>query len=119
MFPPVCATDDGPVFATDTSELAATPACVVVTICDWLLAVLSSGDPLTEAWFWNVSVLVVLLAGTETTIVTVAELLPAANVPRLQPTVLVPVQAAPCDGVADTNVVPAGNVSLTTTPVEA
>ena len=39
----------------------------------------------------------------------------AGTVPREQLTVLVPVQDH-CDGVADTNVVPAGRVSLTVTP---
>jgi hypothetical protein len=39
----------------------------------------------------------------------------AGTVPREQLTVLAPVQD-PCDGVAETNVVPAGRVSLTVTP---
>ena len=73
---------------------------------------------MTEAVFVNVIVLVVVLAGTETTIETVAELFPAASVPRLQLTVVVPVQV-PCDAVADTNVTPAGSVSVTVTFVAA
>jgi translation elongation factor EF-1beta len=40
---------------------------------------------------------------------------PAAIVPTGQLTVLVPEQD-PCEGVADTNVVPAGRMSLTVTP---
>ena len=52
------------------------------------------------------------------TIVTVAELVPAARVPRLQVTVVVPEQL-PCDDVAETNVVPDGSVSVTVTPVAA
>ena len=47
--------------------------------------------------------------GPATTSTMVAEP-PATRVPREQPTVLVPVQD-PCDGVAETNVVPAGRTS--------
>ena len=113
MFPPACGTDEGAVFVTDTSEVAATPACVVDA--DALsFPVLSFGVPVIEAVFVNVNVPVVVFAGTETTIETVADVFPAANVPRLQVTVAVPVHV-PCDGVADTNVTPAGNVSDTVT----
>ena len=48
-----------------------------------------------------------------TTIVTIA-LPPAARLPRLQFTVAVPLQL-PCVVVAETNVTPAGNVSVTLT----
>jgi hypothetical protein len=51
--------------------------------------------------------------GLLTTSTTVATPL-AGTVPREQLTVLVPAQD-PCDGVAETNVVPAGRVSLTVT----
>src|SRR5215467_4736337 len=117
MFPPVCGTVAGAVFDTVTSEVAATPAWVVVAV-ELSLPVLSFGVPVIEAVLLNVLVLVVVLAGTETTIVTVAELLPAARVPRLQVTVAVPVQV-PCEAVEDTNVTPAGSVSVTVTPVAA
>ena len=49
-----------------------------------------------------------------TTIAIVAEA-PFARVPRMQVTIEVPEQE-PTDGVADTNVTPAGSVSLTETP---
>jgi hypothetical protein len=52
--------------------------------------------------------------GLITTITTVA-VPPLAMVLREQETVLVPEQD-PCDGVAETNVVPAGKTSLTVTP---
>src|SRR5260370_24559912 len=42
---------------------------------------------------------------------------PMANVPKLQVTVVVPVQV-PWLGVADTNLSPAGSTSVTVTPVE-
>jgi hypothetical protein len=54
--------------------------------------------------------------GLLTTSTMVADL-PAARVPREQLTVLVPVQD-PCDGVAETNVAPAGRVSLTVTAAD-
>src|SRR5215470_14144827 len=117
MFPPVCGTAAGAVLDTDTSEVAATPACVVVAV-ELSLPVLSFGVPVIEAVLLNVNVPVVVLAGTDTTIVTVAELLPAARVPRLQVTVAVP-EHVPCDAVEETNVVRAGSVSLTVTPVAA
>ena len=115
MFPPVCGTVAGAVFVTVTSEVAATPACVVDAV-ELSFPVLSFGVPVMFAVFVNVNVPVVVFAGTETTIVTVAELAPAASVPRLQVTVAVPVQL-PCDAEEDTNVVPAGSVSDTVTPV--
>jgi hypothetical protein len=107
---------EGPVFVIDRSEVTI-PACVVDAVAESLPA-LSSGVPDTVAVFVNVIVLGLVFAGTETTIETVAELAPAANVPRLQTTVAVPVHV-PVDGVADTNVVPAGSVSVTATPVAA
>ena len=115
MFPPVCGTVAGADFRIDTSEVAATPACVVDAV-ELSFPALSSGEPVIVAVFVKVSVPVVVFAGTETTIVTVAELAPAASVPRLQVTVAVPVQL-PCDAEEDTNVVPAGSVSDTVTPV--
>src|SRR5262249_58917394 len=105
------------VFAIDRSDVAATPACVVDAVA-LSLPVLSFGVPVIEAVFVNVNVPVVVFAGTETTIDTVADVFPAASVPRLQLTVAVPVHV-PCEAVEDTNVVPAGNVSLTVTPVAA
>src|SRR5215470_15907399 len=117
MLPPVCGTVAGAVFDTVTSDVAATPACVMVAV-ELSLPVLSFGVPVIEAVFVNVLVLVVVLAGTETTIVTVADDVPAARVPRLQVTVAVPVQV-PWEAVEDTNVVPAGSVSDTVTPVAA
>src|SRR5215831_18121025 len=117
MLPPACGTVAGAVFVIDTSEVAATPACVVVAVA-LSLPVLSFGVPVIEAVFVNVSVAVVVFAGTETTIETVAELVPAARVPRLQVTVAVPVQV-PCEAVEETNVVPAGIGSVTVTPVAA
>src|SRR5262245_33074418 len=117
MFPPVCGTVAGAVFDTDTSEVAATPAWVVVAV-ELSLPVLSLGVPVIDAVLVNVSVPVVLLAGTETTIVTVAELAPAARLPRLQVTAAVPVHV-PCTALDHTNVVPAGSVSDTVTPVAA
>src|SRR5262245_2066795 len=117
MLPPACGTVAGAVFAIDTSEVAATPGCVVVAVA-LSFAVLSLGVPATVAVLVKVRGLVVVLAGTDTTIVTVAELAPAASVPRLQVTVVVPVQL-PCDGVAETSVTPAGSGSVTVTFVAA
>lgn len=56
--------------------------------------------------------------GTRILMVTTAELLgaTAARVPMLQVTVVVPAQV-PCVEVAETKVTPAGNGSVTTTPV--
>src|SRR5215470_1726412 len=113
MFPPVCGTVAGAVLVTVTSEVAATPACVVVAV-ELSLPVLSFGVPVIVAVLVKVSVPVVVFAGTETTIDTVADVFPAPSVPRLQVTVAVPVHV-PCDGVADTKVTPAGNVSDTVT----
>ena len=117
MFPPVCGTDAGADFVTVTSEVAATPACDVDAV-ELSFPVLLSGVPVIVAVFVHVTVLVVLFAGTETTIVTVAELAPAPSVPKLQVTVAEPVQL-PCDEVEDTNVVPAGIGSVTVTPLAA
>src|SRR5262245_64092593 len=102
---------DGTVSTGGTVSPDVEPACVVVAV-ELSLPVLSFGVPVIDAVLVNVSVPVVVLAGTDTTMVTVAELLPAASVPRLQLTVLVPVQV-PCDAEEDTNVTPAGSVSLT------
>lgn len=43
---------------------------------------------------------------------------PVANAPTAHDTVVVPLQD-PCDGVAETNVAPAGRTSVTTTPLAA
>ena len=117
MSPPVCGTDAGADFVIDKSELAATPACVVCAEALSLPA-LSSGVPDTDAVFVNVTDPVVAFAGTDTTIETVADEAPAANEPRLQVTVAVP-EHVPADGADDTNDTPAGNVSVTITPVAA
>src|SRR5262245_58051842 len=117
MFPPACGTVAGAVLVIETSDVAATPACVVDAV-ELSLPVLSLGVPVIDAVFVNVNVPVVVLAGTETTIETVADVLPAASVPRLHVTVAVPVQV-PCDAVEDTNVTPAGSVSVTVSPVGA
>src|SRR5262249_48943950 len=109
MLPPVCGTVAGAVFDTVTSEVAATPAWVVVAV-ELSLRVLSFGVRVIEAVFVNVNVPVVVLAGTETTIVTVADDVPAASVPTRRASDLVPVQV-PWEAVEDTNVVPAGSVS--------
>ena len=117
MFPPAAGNVGVAVFVIDKSDVAAAADCVVDAVA-LSLVVLSSGVPDTVAVFVNVIGLVVVFAGTETTIVTVAEVAPAASVPRLQVTVVVPAQV-PCEGVADTNVVPVGSVSVTVTPVAA
>ena len=117
MLPPEAGSVGVAVFVIDRSEVAAAAACVVDAVAESLV-VLSFGVPDSVAVFVNVFGLVVVFAGTEATIVTVAELLPAASVPRLQVTVVVPEQL-PCDEVADTNVVPLGSVSVTVTPVAA
>src|SRR5262245_21861615 len=117
MFPPACGTVAGAVLVTDTSEVAATPAWVVEAVA-LSFPVSSFGVPVIDAVFVNVNVPVVVFAGTETTIVTVAEVLPAASVPRLHVTVAVPVQV-PCVAVEDTNVAPPGSGSVTVTPVAA
>ena len=118
MFPPAAGSVATlATFVIDRSDVAFPAACTVSA--DALsFVVLSSGVPETTAVLWNVIELVVWFAGTETTIVTVAEVDPAPNVPRLQVTVAVPAHD-PCDAVEDTNVVPAGSVSLTVTFVEA
>src|SRR5215813_4484896 len=108
MFPPACGTDDGADLLMETSEVAAAPGWVVVAV-ELSLPLSSFGVPVTEAVLLNVLGLVPVLAGTETTIETVAELFPAARVPRLHVTVAVPVHV-PCEAVVDTNVTPAGNV---------
>src|SRR5262245_65831896 len=115
MFPPACATVAGAVFATDTSELAATPGCVVVVVALSLPAS-SLGVPVIAAVFVNEIGRAAGREGVETTMVIVAVLAQAVSVPRLQVTVAVPRQV-PCDGVEDTNVVPAGSVSVTDTSV--
>src|SRR5262245_20607141 len=106
MFPPPAGTVAGAAgaaaFVTVRSFVTATPAWVVAAV-ELSLPASSSGVPVTDAVFENVLVLVVVFAGTETTIVTVAEVAPAASVPRLQVTVAVP-EHVPCDGVAETNV---------------
>src|SRR5262245_55928205 len=117
MFPPPCGTIAGADFAIETSEVAATPACVVEAV-ELSLPVLSFGVRVIGAVFVNVLVLAVVFAGTVTTIVTVAELLPAASVPRLHVTFAARLPSA-CDAVEDTNVVPAGIGSLTVTFVAA
>ena len=76
-----------------------------------LLPVLGSVTPLVTL---AVLLMVPVTVGV-TIIVTFAET-PLPNVPRLQVTVLVPLQL-PWLGVADTNVTPAGKVSVTVTPV--
>src|SRR5215510_6249563 len=96
-------------FVIDRSDVAFPAACTVSADALSLLP-LSSGVPETTAVLWNVIELVVWFAGTDTTIDTVADVFPAANV-------AVPAHGPPCDGVADTNATPAGNVSVTTTPV--
>jgi hypothetical protein len=53
-----------------------------------------------------------VVLGLTTTSVIVAKR-PKSIVPRVQLTVLVPEQGVPCDGVAETNVVPAGRMSVT------
>src|SRR5262245_10577079 len=117
MFPPACGTVAGASSVDGRAEDDATPACVVDAEA-LSLPVLSFGVPVIEAVFVNVNVRGVMSAGTETTIETVAELVPAASVPRLQVTVAVPVHV-PGDGVADTIVRPAGSVSVTVTPAAA
>ena len=114
-----------PPVATRPKELYATPAWaapsgqvtvregVAVTakvVVELLLAGFGSGV-MEEA----VAVLETVpdMLGLLTTSTAVATPL-AGTVPREQVTVLVPVQD-PCDGVAETNVVPAGRVSLTVT----
>ena len=101
----------------DRSEVAVRPGCVVVAV-ELSLPVLSFGVPVIEAVFVNVFVLVVVFAGTDTVIETVAELAPAASAPRLQLTVVVP-EHVPCDAEEDTNVVPVGSVSVTVTLLAA
>src|SRR5262249_58503779 len=103
-------------FVIDRSDVAFAAACTVSADALSLLA-LSSGVPETTAVLWNVIGLVVRFAGTDTTIDTVADELPAANVPNGHVTVADPEHGPPCDRVADTNTTPAGNVSVTTTPV--
>jgi hypothetical protein len=97
----------GPVLVIETSAWAAVTVTVYVEV---LLARFESR--VSEA---TVAVLATVpdVLGLLTTSVIVAEPR-AARVPREQLTVLVPVQD-PCDGVAETNVVPAGRMSPTTT----
>src|SRR5262249_47956246 len=117
MFPPVCGTVAGAVFDTVTSEVAATPAWVVVAV-ELSLPVLSFGVPVTEAVLLNVNVPVVVLAGTETTMVTVADDVPAARVWWLQFAVAVAAQV-PCEAAEEPSVVPAASVSVPVTPAAA
>src|SRR5262245_11907561 len=117
MLPPVCATVAGADFDTDTSEVAATPAWVVVAL-ELSLAVLSLGVAVIEAVLLIVSVPVVVLAGTETTIVTVADDEPAARVPRLQLTVAGSEERR-VGKEEESSVTPAGRVKVTVTAVAA
>src|SRR5262245_26748791 len=117
MFPRAWGSAAGADFATVTSEAAATPAWVVEAEA-LSLPVLSFGVPVIEAVFVKVGVPVGVFAGTETTIETVAELFPAANVPRLQVTVAVSVPARRSADL-ETKLTPAGSVSVTVTPVAA
>src|SRR5215471_16709802 len=93
----------GPVLEIDTSALAVTFVLAVELL---LPGVGSEVVADTVAVF---EMLATEFAVTTSAIVAVAL---ALTVPRLQVTVLVPEQE-PTDGVADTNVVPAGRVSLT------
>src|SRR5262245_66534283 len=111
MFPPACGTVAGAVLVIDTSVVAATPACVVVSVV-LLLPALSSGVPVIDAVFENVLVLVVVLAGTETTIDTVADERSEERRVGKECSVAVAVHV-PCDAVEETNVTPAGRVSVT------
>src|SRR4030066_467748 len=75
--------------------------------------------PATESTVTAVTVAVLLnallpLIGVTTSVIVAEAVL--AMTPRLHDCVVVPVQL-PCDGVLETNVTPAGNVSLTVTPV--
>src|SRR5262245_49979357 len=117
MLPPVCCTVPGAVLAIDTSDVAAVPRWVVEAVA-LLFPALSSGVPVTDAVLVNVRELVVSLAGTDTTIDTVAVPLPVA-LPILQVTVPEACVHVPCEVVAETNVTPAGSVSVTVTPVAA
>jgi hypothetical protein len=84
---------------------------VVEVVVERLLAVFGSGVVETTVAVFATGT---DMRGLTTTSTTVAER-PAATVPREQLTVLVPEQN-PCDGVAETNVVPAGRMSATVTP---
>jgi hypothetical protein len=83
---------------------------VVEVVVERLLAVFGSGVVETTVAEFATGT---DMRGLTTTSTTVAER-PAATVPREQLTVLVPEQD-PCDGVAETNVVPAGRTSATVT----
>jgi hypothetical protein len=106
MFEPA-ATLAGPVLTIETSALAVT----LVFDVEVLLA--RFGSVVVEE---TVAVLTTAPAelGLTTTSVIVG-VAPTATVPREQVTVVVPEQD-PTDGVADTNVVPAGRTSVTVTP---
>src|SRR5262245_15360829 len=119
MLPPACGNGSGEsVFVIVRSEVACAPAWVVEA--DALsLPVLSLGVPVIDTWLVNVLGLVLVLAGACTRIVIVAEVLPAARVPRLHVTVPDAWLHVPCDGVAEVNVTPGGSVSVTVTPVAA
>src|SRR5262249_57855333 len=103
-------------FVTDRPDVGFAAACTLSAEARRLVA-LSAGDPNSTAVLWNLIGLVVRFAGTDTTIDTVADELPAANVPSGQLTVADSEHQTPCDHAPATNVSPARNVSVTTTPV--
>src|SRR5215467_10789925 len=123
MFPPPAGTVAGAAgdaaFVTVRSFVTAAASWVTVVWFDVLLVVgLSAGVLATDAVFWNVMVLVVVFAGTVATIVTVAEVAPAARVPTLQVTVCAAAEQLADEPVA-VNVCPAASTSVTTTAFAA
>jgi hypothetical protein len=99
-----------PASATVTAKLVAVP--IVVVSLAVLLPVLGSGkSEVTVAEL----VIVPTASGTMLTIMVTVALPSFATVPKLQLKIKVPVQAAPCDGVADTKVDWLGNVFVTIT----
>jgi len=96
-----------PASVTVSAKLVAAPI-VAVTLAE-LFCMLGSGK--SDTTVAELAKLPVAFAFTVTTITRVA--LPAfATVPRLHVSVVVPVQAEPCDGVADTSVAFVGKVSV-------
>ena len=65
----------------------------------------------TVAW------LVIVPGAERRTLISTVALAPLASVPSAQVTVPLDSEQVPCEGVAESNVTPAGSVSVTVTPV--
>ena len=98
-------------------RLALSTMAVTLVLTLLLLLVLTGSAILLLTLAVLLTLVVVATTGAVATMVTVA-LAPLARVPRLQVTVVLPEQV-PTLGLAETNMVPAGSASVTTTLLAA